>query len=418
MPDPDGLYGKNPLHVPFHSLPARSVLPSRPAADPAADARARGCGRLRGAGLPLRASEPVMAGEARSPQSASDRARDRARDLAPPLVVLAGSDSRPARLAESGRGYRPLTGFKSASLEIDGRPLVRCILDRLVESGRFSDLYVAGPSQVYSGLVDGARLVDCNDRLEGNLRTAFEAVREDHPHGPIAFLASDILPEVETIRAVMDRYADDAPCDVFFPLAQVPDDAAALGPSAWKPRYRIRPDAESRPRTILPGHLIIVDPDALRIRLVYRLIALSYRTRNRPMGGRGLTMLRGVLMTALHEDLRQLFTPGLPDLTAAVIADGAVVVMGLRSGNMTRERLERAVRRVVVSSGHRRRYPRRKVQVPILAGALSLARDIDTEEEAREIGADWQHSLRPAPGGRRAGRAPGKGGSRFPGRPA
>ena len=136
-------------------------------------------------------------------------------------------------------------------------------------------------------------------------------------------------------------------------------------------------------------------------------------------------MLRGVLMTVLREDLRQIFTLGLPDLTAAVIADGAAVVMGLRSGNMTRERLERAVRRVVVSFGHRRRYPRRRVCVPILPDILSLARDIDTEEEeARAIGAgaEWPHRLRrPAPGGRRGGRARAVGQSAarvFRGRPA
>ena len=345
-------------------------------------------------------------------------APERVRAATPPLVLLAGSDSRPARLTEAGRGYRPLTGHKAADLHIEGRPLVRCILDRLRDSGRFSDLYVAGPSRIYAGLVDGARLVDCSDRLEGNLRAAFEAVREDHPHGPIAFLASDILPDADTIRTVMDRYAEAAPCDVFFPVAEVPREAAALGPSDWKPQYRIRPEVDSRPSTILPGHLIIADPDALRIGLVYRLIALSYRTRNRPIGGRGLTMLRGVLMTVIREDLRQLFTLGLPDLTAAVIADGAAVVMGLRSGNMTRERLERAVRRVVVSSGHRRRYPRRRVCVSILPDILSLARDIDTEEEARAIGAEWRRSLRPTPGGRRGGRARGKRGSRFPGRPA
>ena len=246
---------------------------------------------------------------------------ERARIAPPPLVLLAGSDARPTRLTDAGRGYRALTGYKSALLRVDGRPLVRCIIDRLAESGRFSDLYVAGPARVYAELVDGARLVDCDDRLEGNLRTSFEAVREDHPHGPIAFLASDVLPDVKTIRGVMDRYADEAPCDVFFPLVEVPADASALGPSEWKPRYMIRPDAISSPRSILPGHLVIVDPDALRIGLLYRLLALSYRTRNRPIGGRGLAMLRGVLMHALREDLRQLITLGLPDLTAALIAD-------------------------------------------------------------------------------------------------
>ena len=313
----------------------------------------------------------------------------RSRTTALPLVLLAGSDSRPPRLTEAGQGYRALAGYKSADIRIGDRPLVRCVLDRLSASDRFSDLYVAGPSRIYAGLVEGARLVDCDGRLEANVRTAFEAVREDHPHGPIAFLAGDVLPEDETVRTVMDRYAAAAPCDVFFPLAEAPEEAA-LGPSHWKPRYRIRPDEGSPPSTVLPGHLVIVDPDALRIGLVYRLLALSYRTRNRPIGGRGLAMLRGVLMTVLREDLRQLFTLGLPDLTAAVLADGAAVVMGLRSGNMTRERLERAVRRVVVSYGHRRRYPRRMVRLPILPGILSLARDLDTEEEARAIGAEWR----------------------------
>ena len=337
----------------------------------------------------------------------------RSRGVVPPLVVLAGSDSRPGRLTDEGRGYRALDGYKSAFLRIGGQPLVGCILDRLSASARFSDLYVAGPAKVYSGLVSGARLVDCNGRLEGNLRTAFEAVREDHPHGPIAFLAGDVLPEVETLRTTMDRYFDEAPCDVFFPLAEAPDDPAMLGPSSWKPRYRIRRDEHSEPSTILPGHLIIVDPDALRIGLVYRLLALSYRTRNRPIGERSYTMFRGVLMHALREDLRQIFTLGLPNLTAAVVADGAAVAMGLKSGNMTCERLERAARRVMVSYGHRRRYPRRQVRLPILADSLSLARDFDTEEEARAVGAEWHQSLRAAPGRRRGTRSREEGGSRM-----
>ena len=45
-------------------------------------------------------------------------------------------------------------------------------------------------------------------------------------------------------------------------------------------------------------------------------------------------------------------------------------------------------------------------------------REFLTEEEARAIGAEWRHRLRPTPGGRHGGRARGKRGSRFPGRPA
>ena len=325
---------------------------------------------------------------------------------APPLVVLAGSDPRPARLTEAGERHRPLSGHKGAYLRIDGQPLVRRILERLIASKRFSTLYVAGPEPVYAGrLLPGVRLVHCDGRLEANLRAAFEAVREDHSHGPIAFLASDVLPEVETLRAVMDRYAAAAPCDVFIPLVEVPEDAAALGASSWKPRYRMRRDEHTAPHTVLPGHLVVVDPDALRIGLVYRLISLSYRTRNRPIGERHYAMLRGLLGHALREDFRQLLTLRLPEVTAAIVADGAAVAMGLKSGNMTCERLARAVRRVAVSYGHRRRYPRRRVELPILPGALSLARDIDTEEEAREIGAEWRRGEPSAAGATR--RQPG-----------
>ena len=332
---------------------------------------------------------------------------------APPLVVLAGSDPRPARLTEAGERHRPLSGHKGAYLEIDGQPLVRRILERLIESERFSTLYVAGPEPVYAGrLLPGARLVHCDGRLEANLRAAFEAVREDHSHGPIAFLASDVLPGVETLRTVMDRYAAAAPCDVFIPLAEAPEEAAALGASAWKPRYRMRRDEHTAPLTVLPGHLVVVDPDALRIGLVYRLISLSYRTRNRPIGERHHAMLRGLLGHALREDFRQLLTLRLPEVTAAIVADGAAVAMGLKSGNMTCERLARAVRRVAVSYGHRRRYPRRRVELPILPGVLSLARDIDTEEEAQEIGAEWPRRGPPPAAAARGRGPPGSGRSR------
>lgn len=317
-----------------------------------------------------------------------ERRQRRREAAAPPLVVLAGSDSRPGRLTEEGRGYHPLSGYKGASLFVGGQPLVQRVLECAAASGRFSSLYLAGPERVYRDLAAaGAQLVDCDGRIDANLRAAFQAVRKDHPHGPIAFLACDVVPEVEEVRKVMDRYEAVAPCDVFFPLMKVPPDPAALGASAWKPRYRIRTAEGAEPCTVLPGHLIVVDPDALRLGLVYRLIALIYLTRNRPIGERRSAVFRGLLGHALREDLRHLFTFRLPELTATLAGDGAAVAMGLKSGNVTTDRLERVVRRVAVSYGHRRRYPRRRIEAPVLDGALSLALDIDTEEEARATGA-------------------------------
>ena len=82
--------------------------------------------------------------------------------------------------------------------------------------------------------------------------------------------------------------------------------------------------------------------------------------------------------------------------------------MGLKSGNMTIERLESAVRRVVVSYGHRRRYPRRRVHLPVLFDALSLARDVDTEEEAREAGLRVTASPSPREAASRTPRSKGR----------
>lgn len=315
----------------------------------------------------------------------------------PPLVVLAGGEAPAARRAGTDEsrhplaGYNPLTGYKGAALRIEGRPLVCSVLERLAASQCFSELYLAGPARIFAPLADGARLIDCDGRLDFNLHAAFRAVRERHPHGPIGFFTCDVLPEPDTLRGAMEQYAAAAPCDAFFPLVEAPEDPEELGTSAWKPRYRMRPDAHSEPCTILPGHLVIVDPDALRLGLVFRLLALSYRTRNWPVQERGLTILRGVLGHALREDFRHLRALRLPELTAALLADGVAVAMGLKSGTMTRERLTRAARRVVVNYSHRRRYPERRIHMPILGrDALSLARDIDTEEEAREAGIDFE----------------------------
>ena len=46
------------------------------------------------------------------------------------------------------------------------------------------------------------------------------------------------------------------------------------------------------------------------------------------------------------------------------------------------------MRRVFVLRSHRQRHPERRVRMPLLR-ALSIARDIDTVEEARALGATF-----------------------------
>jgi hypothetical protein len=56
----------------------------------------------------------------------------------------------------------------------------------------------------------------------------------------------------------------------------------------------------------------------------------------------------------------------------------------LKDGVVTSEEMAERLRRIFVSYKHRRRYPDRKGRLPLMH-ALSMARDIDTEEEALEI---------------------------------
>ena len=62
----------------------------------------------------------------------------------------------------------------------------------------------------------------------------------------------------------------------------------------------------------------------------------------------------------------------------------------LREGTISQRRLEETTRRVFVKQRHRWANPDRRVVVPIVE-ALSMARDIDTEEEAAELGGKVLH---------------------------
>lgn len=76
----------------------------------------------------------------------------------------------------------------------------------------------------------------------------------------------------------------------------------------------------------------------------------------------------------------------LPNLTWTVLHSGLPAVRELKAGTITRAHLEDAIRRIIVTTRHRRRSPERRVLMPVVEG-LSLALDIDTGEEAREMGA-------------------------------
>jgi hypothetical protein len=311
------------------------------------------------------------------------------RSPAIPLVILGGSDRRAGPLPPSGQDKHPLVGYKGVDLRIGGRSLISVLLERLEQSGAFAPVAIAGPRDVYVREGIGARIIDTDGSFAHNIRMGIEGMRRWRPEGPMAITTCDILPDPGELRTLLDDYHRSAPCDLWYGLIRVPGDQTELGAFGWKPTYRVIPAPGEAPVLVLPGHLVVFDPDALRLDFLYRLLEIGYRTRNRPIAYRRSYMLRQLVWRLLAQDLLYVLKLRVPNVTWSVVGSGISAARKLRNGTITREELERATRRIFVKTKHRLRFPRRRVCLPILEG-LSLAEDIDTVEEARQTGAGGQ----------------------------
>jgi hypothetical protein len=300
-----------------------------------------------------------------------------------PIVILGGSDRRPVRLPDGARDKHPLSGFKGVDLRIGGRPVVEILVERLETCGAFGPIYIAGPAAVYRPLGTGAVLLDTNATFGGNIENALTEILSRHPGSPMGFTTCDILPDVKDLESVMEDWSRRAPSDLWFPLVRAPKDRSLLGASAWKPGYHIVPERGRPAVEILPSHLIVTDPAALRLRFIHRLLDAGFRTRNRSILYRIVVMGGGLVGGILFHDALHVLGGRLPTLTLDTIGAGAAAGTKLRKGRATTADLEDATRSIFVKRRHRDRYPDRRVALPILEG-LSLALDIDTEEEARE----------------------------------
>ncbi len=302
-----------------------------------------------------------------------------------PLIVLGGSDGKPSVLPPRGEGKHPLTGYKGVDIRLEGRPLVQHVIERFGRLDRFHPVYLAGPARLYRDLVS-VPVIDTDGRLDENVFGALDWVVERHPGQRIAFTASDVVPTPEDLAELVECYDRHIQSDLFFPLIRVPDDPGELGAFAWKPTYGLIPEPGADPVRVLPGHVAVVDPAALRLTFLRDLVRVAYRTRNRPIAGRRSSMLREAIMNLLYHDLLHILVLRVPNRTFSVLRSGFKVASGLRRGDLLRSELERATGRLAIKWRHRRKYRGRGVRLPILNG-LSLAQDIDTEEEAQELGA-------------------------------
>lgn len=300
-----------------------------------------------------------------------------------PLLIFGGRDRHGTVLPPAGAGKHVLTGYKGVDIRIDNRPLIELLIERLRTCADFGAISVVGPARVY-GSIRGADCIDTDATLGTNLRVAIATIRQRHGPGPIAGIACDVLPEPEDLRNLLADYRARAPCDAWFPLIHAPDRREQLGAGAWKPTYRIVPLPGAAPVSILPGHLLVVDPDSLRLPFLFSLFDTAYRTRNRPIPRRRLAMMARVLGQLMWQDLLHVLGRRWPTLTWTVLTSGLTAAHRLRQGTLLRTDLEAAVTRILVKQRHRQRHPERGIRLPIFE-AWSLARDFDTEEEVLEV---------------------------------
>jgi hypothetical protein len=306
-----------------------------------------------------------------------------------PLVLLAGRDRKGAPLPEAGRDQHPLHGYKAVELEIAGRPLIERLLETLRDSGAFGPIFVAGPARVYAAL-RGVELIDTDRDFGDNIRAAIEGVRRRGLVGQVAFMTSDVLPDPGELRAALDDLERHQPCDFWTVECRVRD-AGALGASGWKPKYLIRPEGEAEPVATLPGHLLVADPRIARLDVLYRAFELAYRTRNRPTRYRRRVVVSGLLGALLAADLKRLVTLRRPGVTFDMLWNGLALVRKLVTTGCGQREMEDRLRRIWVHADHRRRHPERRGRVMVHDG-LTLGRDVDTEEEARELSRQFEES--------------------------
>ncbi|NIM01004.1 MAG: hypothetical protein GTN89_08885 [Acidobacteria bacterium] len=302
-----------------------------------------------------------------------------------PIIILAGSDGRPGQLPEGVDEVHSLSGLKGADLRIDGIPLVNNVIQRIRASESFGPVYLAGPARVYRSICPEVDLVDTNADFGTNIDRSLRSVQARHPGEPVAFITCDILPEAETLDAMAADFRRAAPCDLWYSLVRVPPDPRELGASAWKPRYFVRPARGQKAVEVLGGHLVIVDPPALRLDFVRRLFSHVYATRNRTLAYRRSMVLFRMIGSLLVEDCRRLLTLRWPDITWVTVRAGVHGASRLGRGRITLTQLERVLSDLLIRRDRTRKTGCR-VRVP-LVDQLSLALDIDTEEEALSWGA-------------------------------
>ena len=299
-----------------------------------------------------------------------------------PLVILAGSAKQGETVADE-HSHR-LYGPKGLKIRLAGRPLIDVIIERFRQNGVFDPIFIAGPANRYGESRGPATVIDTDADFGRNIRAALDSVVARLSPGATMFTTCDVIPDPAELEALVADYRSHTPLDFWFPQIRVPERMSSHTLLADKRQYLVIPEGGSEPVKVLPSHLVMVDPTALRLTLIFKSFQLAYRSRTRAVFPRFVYITSGVLWFLIRRDVRNLFRLRPPLLTPIVMFNAALMSHRLGTGQITQRQLETHLHQIFGNEPHRRLYRNRTGRVPVLDG-MSLALDIDTEEEAEEM---------------------------------
>lgn len=300
-----------------------------------------------------------------------------------PILILAGSDQRAGLIPPGVRREDVLSGYKGALPLPWGSCLAGELISRLRQSQRFADPIVVGPTSVYGGLVD-CEIVNAEGSLAVTLsRVACLLQERFRAAQPVAITTCDILPTPEELCDLLQSgYDPHINCQFWWQIVAAEPDG--LGASAWKPRYAVRITEGDAPRSVYPGHLVILRPGSVRFELINDLLVAAYRYRNWPLRDRFLPILRRGLGLLIKQDLLNLRRFQLPLLTVSMPWHLLRAYRGIRRATLTLSDFERHLARTVL---HRHYLNSARPFVITLTQHVAFAKDIDTRAELDELAA-------------------------------
>ena len=299
------------------------------------------------------------------------------------MLLLAGSDGSHGPVPVDMRESDMLRGYKGAITLPNGKPLAQELIDRLAASNRFAPILLLGPRNVYEKIID-REVID----VAGKLPAVLEKLRETiygrfAPNAPIAVCAGDILPTpTELIELIDHSYRPHASSSFWWQLIQAAPQA--MGQSDWKQAYRLKSSSQGEVQPYYPGHLVIVRPAALRLRLMNQLLALSYRFRNRVIRKKFLPMALSGAATLLIQDAKNLLRGQLPTLTLSVLWQCFSGLQRYRKNQLSVDEFADRVSKLLIHRVFRQpNDPPAVVFSP--TNLVSFAKDFDSQRELKEL---------------------------------